>query len=135
VSIVSVIDLPEQRTYARGETIRATLLVRWREQFDEVVMEFHKLHRSFGGRFGNRIELQSRSKKQINEEPSPYIEVDLAGRIPDWVNPGTYVCRHVGCSVPGGGWVILFEDVHQVTLRIRSPVLPPPPAAKKGQSS
>jgi hypothetical protein len=132
VSIVSVIDPPEQRTYVRGETIRATLLVRWREQFDAVVMEFHKLHSPFGGRFGNRIELQSRSMKVINEEPSPYIEVDLEGRIPDWVNPGTYVCRQVRCTVPGGGWVILFEDVHQVTLRIRSPVLPPPPRSKEG---
>jgi hypothetical protein len=38
----------------------------------------------------------------------------------------------VRCSVPGGGWVMLFEDVHQVTLRIRSPVLPPPPRSKEG---
>jgi hypothetical protein len=126
------IDPPEQRTYTRGETIRATLVFRWREQFDAVVMEFHKLHSPFGGTVGNRIELRSRSQKQIDEEPRPYIEVDLEGRIPDWVNPGTYVCRKVRCSVPGGGWVTLFEDFHQVTLRIRSPVLPPPPRGKKG---
>jgi transposase len=30
------------------------------------------------------------------------------------------------------GWVIPFEDLHQVTLRIRSPVLPPPPRSKEG---
>jgi hypothetical protein len=41
----------------------------------------------------------------------------------------------VRCSVPGGGWAILFEDVHQVTLRISRPVLPPPPVVRKGQSS
>jgi hypothetical protein len=67
VAIVSVIYPPEQRTYARGETIRATLLVRWRERFDAVVMEFHKLHSPFGGKLGNRIELRSQSTKQINE--------------------------------------------------------------------
>jgi hypothetical protein len=89
-------------------------------------MEFHKLHSTFGGRFGNRIDLQSRSKKQIDGEPSPYVELDLEGTVPEWVNPGTYVCRHERCSVPGGGWVTLFEDVHQVTLRIRSTVSPPP---------
>jgi hypothetical protein len=127
-----MIDPPEQRTYARGETIHATLRVRWREQFDTIVMEFHKLHSPFGGKFGNRIELHSRHKEQIDEGPSPYIEVDLQGIVPDWANPGTYVCRYVRCSVPGGGWVVLFEDVHQITLRIRSPVLPSPPRSKEG---
>jgi hypothetical protein len=94
-------------------------------------MEFHKLHSTFGGRFGNRIDLQIRIKKQIDGEPSPYVELDLEGTVPEWVNPGTYVCRHERCSVPGGGWVTLFEDVHQVALRIRSTV-PPPPRGKQG---
>ena len=125
-------DPPEQRTYARGDTIRATLVFRWRERFGAVVVEFHKLHSPFGGAVGNRIDLRSRSKKQDNEEPIPYIEVDLEGRIPDWVNSGTYVCKQVRCCVPGGDWVTLFEEVHQVTLHVRSPVLPLPPRGKEG---
>jgi hypothetical protein len=78
---------PEQRTYARGETIHATVFIRWREQFDTILMEFHKLHSPFGGKFGNRIELQSRSTKQYNEEPSPYTKVDFEAGFPDWSNP------------------------------------------------
>jgi hypothetical protein len=126
-----VIDPPEQRTYARGDTIRAILLIRWRDEFDAVVLEFHKLHSPVGGAFGNRIELQSRSLKQIAEEPQPYTEVELKGVIPEWINPGTYVCRYVRCSVPGRGWVTLFEDVHQVTLRVRR-MAPPSPQIKEG---
>lgn len=129
--VVLVIDPPEQRTYARGDTIRATLLIRGRDDFDAVVMEFHKLNSPFGGRFGNRIDLQSRTQRHITEEPKPYIEVDLEGLVPDWVNTGTYVCRYVRCSVPEGGWEILFEDIHQVRLRVRS-TAPPPPRGKEG---
>lgn len=126
-----MIDPPEQRTYARGDTIRATLLIRWRDQFDAVVLEFHKLHSPFSGAFGNRIELQSRAQKRIPEEPQPYTEVELEGVVPEWINLGTYVCRYVRCSVPGRGWVTLFEDVHQVTLRVRR-MAPSPPRGKEG---
>jgi len=129
--IASVIDPPEQRTYARGEPIRASLLVRWSYEFDEAVVEFHKLHSPFGGAFGNRIELRSRNQEQIIEEPRQYIEVELEGVVPDWVMPGTYECKYVRCSVPGRGWVTLFEDVHQVTLRVRR-IAPPPPRGKEG---
>ena len=65
MAIVSVIYPLEQGTYVRGETIRATLLVRWRERSDAVVVEFHKLDSPFGGKPRNRIELRSRSTKQI----------------------------------------------------------------------
>ena len=127
-----VIDPPEQRTYARGDIIRARLLIRWRKDFDALVMEFHKLNNPFSGGFGNRIELESRSQRRNTEESQPYIEIDLEGTVPDWVNPGTYVCRYVRCSVPGGSWVIiLFKDIHQVTLRVRS-TAPPPPKGKEG---
>ncbi len=126
-----MIDPPEQRTYARGDTFHATLLIRWRDEFDAVVLEFHKLYSPFSEAFGNRIELQSRSLKRIAEEPQPYTEVELEGMVPEWINPGTYVCRYVRCSVPGRGWVTLFEDLHQVTLRVRR-MAPPAPQSKEG---
>jgi hypothetical protein len=48
-------DSPEQRTYAPGDKIHAVLSIRWRGEFDSVVVEFHKLYNPFGGAFGNRI--------------------------------------------------------------------------------
>ena len=126
-----MITPPERKTYAPGETIRATLRIRWRGEFDEIVVEFHKLYSLFGGAFGNRIVLQSRSQKRIAEGPQAYTQVELEGIVPDWVNPGVYVCRFVHCSVPQRGWVTLFEDVHQVTLQVRR-TAPPPPRGKEG---
>ncbi len=123
---------PEQRTYAHGQTIRATLLIRWREEFDEAMVEFHKLHSLFGRAFGNLIVLQSQSQERIAEEPQPYTKVELEGVVPDWVGSGTYVCKYVRCFVPGRGWVTLFEDVHQVTLRVKGRIAPPPPQGKEG---
>jgi hypothetical protein len=46
--------------------------------------------------------------------------VDLVGTVPDRVRSGTYACRYVRCHVPGRGWVILFEDVRDVILRVRT---------------
>ena len=48
------------------------------------------------------------------------VSVDLVGTIPGWVRSGTYTCRYVRCHVPGRGWVILFEDVRDVILRVRA---------------
>jgi hypothetical protein len=95
------------------------------------MVEFHKLFSLFGGAFGNRIELRSRSQNRVAEEPHPYTEVELEGVVPYEANPGTYVLAYVRCFVPGRGWVTLFREVPQVTLRVRRAV-PPPPRGKEG---
>ncbi len=50
----------------------------------------------------------------------PSVSVDLVGTVSDWVRSGTCACRYVRCHVPGRGWVILFEDVRGVVLRVRT---------------
>ncbi len=129
---VGLVIVPShQGGYAHGETIRPTLLIRWREEFDAVMVEFRKLYSLFGEAFGNRIELRSRSQKRVAEEPRPYTEVKLEGVVPHETNSGMYVCACVRCFVPGRGWVTLFKEVSQVALRVRR-AAPPSPQGKEG---
>jgi hypothetical protein len=113
-----VIRVSQERTCAPGDEIRATLSFRWPdEHFDAVMVELHRT--TFGGAaFGNCIVLRGRVRDPVLEEPS--VSVDLVGTIPGWVRSGTYTCRYVRCHVPGRGWVILFEDVRDVVLRVRT---------------
>jgi hypothetical protein len=103
---------------APGDELRATLSFRWPgKDFDAVRVAFHRT--TFGGSaFGNCIMLRGRVPEPLLEEP--LVSVDLVGTVPDWVRPGTYVCRYVRCHVPGRGWVILFEDVRDVVLKVRT---------------
>jgi hypothetical protein len=65
-----VIDPPEQRTYACGDTIRATLIIRWRDGFDAVVLEFHKLYSTFRGRSGTGPSFGVEARSGSPENPS-----------------------------------------------------------------
>jgi hypothetical protein len=114
-----VIRVSQERTCARGDEIHATLSFRWPgENVDAVMVELHRT--SFGGTaYGNCIELRGRVQKPTREE-EPLVSVDLVGIVPDSVRSGTYTCRYVRCHVPGRGWVILFEDVRDVVLRVRT---------------
>jgi hypothetical protein len=120
-----VIRVLQENICAPGDEIRATLSFRWpHEHFDAVMVELHRA--SFGGTtFGNCIVLQGRVREPVLERESS-VSLDLVGTVPDFVRSGTYTCRYVRCHVPGRGWVILFEDVRDVVLRVRTkPSLPP----------
>jgi hypothetical protein len=124
-----VIRVSQERTYAPNDEIRATLSFRWQgENVDAVMIELHRT--SFGGAaYGNRIVLRGRTRERALEDQS--ISVDLAGIVPDSVRSGTYTCKYVRCYVPERGWVILFEDVHDVALRVQTGP-PMPPSAREG---
>lgn len=114
-----MISLAQTGQCVRGDTIRATLRFRWQGEFEAVIVELHRT--KFGGAaYGNRIVLRSRDHRCVLDEGEPYTAVELEGVIPDSVRPGTYVCKYVRCFVPGRGWVILFEDVHDVSVVVCS---------------
>jgi hypothetical protein len=108
-----------------GDEVRATLSFRWPdEHFDAVMVELHRT--SLGGpAFGNCIVLRGSVREAVLEVESS-VAVNLVGTVPDRVRSGTYTCRYIRCHVPGRGWVILFENVRDVVLRVRTgPSLPP----------
>jgi hypothetical protein len=120
-----VIRVLQENICAPGDEIRATLSFRWpHEHFDAVMVELHRT--SFGGRaFGNCIVLRGSVREAVLEVESS-VSVNLVGTVPDRVRSGTYICRYIRCHVPGRGWVILFENVRDVVLRVRTgPSLPP----------
>ncbi len=124
-----MIDVAQEETYAIGDKIRAVLRFRWDGEFEVITAEFHRT--TFGGAaYGNRIVLRSRNHQRVLDEGEPYTVVELEGTVPETVRSGTYVCKYVRCLVPKRGWVILFEDVHDATLRVRRG-LPVPPLAKE----
>lgn len=120
-----MIGLAQTGQCAPGDTIRATLRFRWQGEVGAVKVELHRTR--FGGAaYGNRIVLQSRDHRCLVEDGQPYTSVQLEGVVPDSIRPGTYVCKYVRCFVPERGWVILFENVHDVTVRVHSrPLIPP----------
>lgn len=125
-----MIRVSQERTYTPQDEIRAKLSFRWRdEKVGAVMVEFHRTN--FGGAaYGNRIVLRGRAREHILEEGQA-ISVDLVGTVPDSVRSGTYTCQFVRCYVPERGWVILFEDVRDVVLRVQTrPSVPP--AAREG---
>ena len=114
-----MIGLAQTGQCVPGDTIRATLRFRWQGEFEAVNVELHRTE--FGGAaYGNRIVLRSRDHRYVLEDGEPCASVELEGEVPDSVRPGTYVCKYVRCLVPGRGWVILFENVHDVVVRVRS---------------
>ena len=120
-----MIRVLQENTCAPGDEVRATLSFRWPdEHFDAVMVELHRTN--FGGRaFGNCIVLRGRVREPVLEVESS-VSVNLVGTVPDWVRSGTYTCRYIRCHVPGRGWVILFENVRDVVLRVQTgPSLPP----------
>jgi hypothetical protein len=120
-----MIDVTQDETFAPGNTIRAALRFRWDGEFEAITVELHRT--TFGGAaYGNRIVLRSRKQQRVLDEGEPHTLVELEGTVPETVRPGTYVCKYVRCLVPMRGWVILFEDIHDVTLRVRRgpPVTP-----------
>ncbi len=120
-----MIDVAQDETYAPGETIRAVLRFRWDGEFDAVKVELYRT--TFGGAaYGNRIVLRSRNHQHVLDEGEPYTLVELEGTVPETVRSGTYVCKYVRCLVPKRGWVTLFEDVRDATVRVRrGPPVPP----------
>ena len=113
-----MITLAQTGLCAPGDTIRATLRFRWHGECEAVSVELHRT--SFGGAaYGNRILLQGRDCRAVFEDGRACTMVELEGVIPDSIRPGTYTCKYVRCLVPGRGWVILFEDVHDVAVRVR----------------
>ena len=120
-----MIDVAQDKTLASGTTIRAALRFRWDEEFHATMVELHRT--TFGGAaYGNRIVLRGRKQQRVLGEGEPYILVEVEGTVPETVRPGTYVCKYVRCLVPARGWVILFEDIHDVTLEVRrEPYVPP----------
>lgn len=122
-----MIGLAQTGLCAPGDTIRATLRFRWQGEFKAVNVELHRT--KFGGAaYGNRILLQSRDHRSDLEDGDPCTSVELEGTIPDSIRPGTYTCKYVRCFVPGRGWVILFENVHDVAVRVRDEPVPAPSA-------
>ncbi len=120
-----MIRVSQERACVPGDEIRATLCFRWPgEDVDAVMIELHRT--SFGGSaYGNCIVLRGRVQKRTREE-KPFVSVDLVGIVPDSIRSGKYTCRYVRCHVPGRGWVILFQDVRDVVLRVRAgPSVPP----------
>ena len=126
-----MIRVSQDKSCAPGDEIHATLSFRWPEEdFDAVMAELHRT--SFGGSaYGNCIVLRGRVQKPAREE-EPFVSVDLMGVVPESVRSGTYTCRYVRCHVPGRGWVILFEDVRDVVLRVRTGPSVPPATAREG---
>jgi hypothetical protein len=119
-----MIDLTQKGVYAPGDTIRAMLRFRWEGEFEAVTVEFHRT--TFGGAaYGNRIVLRGRKHERVVEDGRSCIVANLEGVVPDSVRPGTYMCKYVRCLVPKRGWVMLFEDASDVSLRVRRG----PPAA------
>ena len=120
-----MIDITQDETYAPGDTIRAVLRFRWEAEFEAVKVELHRAN--FGGAaYGNRIVLQSRNHRHVLDEGEPYTLVELEGTVPETVRAGTYVCKYVRCLVPKRGWITLFEDVRDATVRVRrGPPVPP----------
>ena len=119
-----MIDLPQKGLWTPGDTIRAVLRFRWEGEFEAVKVELHRT--TFGGMaYGNYIVLRSRTYRRVVEQGESYILVNLEGIVPDSVRPGTYECKYVRCFVPKRGWVTLFDDVRDVSLRVRRG----PPAA------
>ena len=120
-----MIDVAQDETYAPGDTIRAALRFRWDGEFEAIMVELHRT--TFGGAaYGNRIVLRSRNHRRVLEEGEAYSLVELEGTVPDTVRSGTYVCKYVRCLIPKRGWVILFEDIRDATVRVRrGPPLPP----------
>jgi hypothetical protein len=124
-----MIDVAQKGTYAPGDTIHAVLRFRWEGEPEAVTVEFHRT--TFGGAaYGNRIVLRSRNHERTVEDGRPCIVANLEGVVPDSIRSGTYVCKYVRCLVPKRGWVILFEDVRDVTLRVRRGP-PNPPLTKE----
>jgi hypothetical protein len=119
-----MIDVTQDETYAPGDTIHAVLRFRWKGEFEAIKVELHRT--TFGGAaYGNRIVLRSRNHQRVLEGGEPYILVELEGTVPETVRSGTYVCKYVLCLVPKRGWVVLFEEVRDVSIRVRRG----PPAA------
>lgn len=120
-----MIDVAQDKTLASGATIRAALRLRWDEEFDETTVELHRT--TFGGAaYGNRIVLRGRKQQRVLGEGEPYTLVEVEGTVPETVRPGAYACKYVRCLIPERGWVVLFEDIHDVTLRVsREPYVPP----------
>jgi hypothetical protein len=120
-----MIEVAQDKTLASGTTIRAALRLRWDAEFDATTVELHRT--IFGGAaYGNRIVLRGRNQQRVLGEGEPYTLVEVEGTVPETVRPGTYVCKYVRCLIPERGWVILFEDIHDVTLRVRrEPYVPP----------
>jgi hypothetical protein len=54
---------------------------------------------------------------------------NLEGVVPDAVRPGANECKYARCLVPSRGWVVRFEDVRDVSLR----VCRGPPASRLGE--
>jgi hypothetical protein len=120
-----MIHVAQEETYATGNTIRAVLRFRWDGEFEAVTVELHRT--TFGGAaYGNRIVLRSRNYQRVLAEGEPYTLVELEGTVPETVRSGTYACKYVRCLVPKRGWVILFEDIQDATVRVRrGPPIPP----------
>lgn len=125
-----MIDLPQKGLWTPGDTIRAVLRFRWESEFDALKVELHRT--TFGGiAYGNYIVLRSRNHQRVVKDRRPCIVANLEGVVPDSVRPGTYECKYVRCFVPKRGWVMLFEDVRDVSLRIhRGP--PAAPLSEEG---
>ena len=88
---------------------------------------------TFGGiAYGNYIVLRSRSHRRVIDQGESYILVNLEGIVPDSVRPGAYECKYVGCFVPKRGWVILFENLRDVSFRVRREDPPAPPPSETG---
>ncbi len=69
--------------------------------------------------YGNRIVLRSQNYERVNEDGQLCIVANPEGVVPDSVRPGKYMCNYVHCLVPMRGWVVLFEDIRDVSLRVR----------------
>jgi hypothetical protein len=107
-------DRVMQMAYLPGERVRAELGFNWEGKLTAVTAHFRRL---VGSRFSARhlepgISLVGKEPRRVDEGEETYISVELEGVIPGSIPPGVYYCRFVHFHIPGGGWILVFENLH-----------------------
>ena len=115
-----------------GERVRVELGFRWDTEPQAVVANFRKF---VGSRFsarnlGKQIALEGWKIRHVTEGDEAYMSVVLEGVIPGIIAPGNYYCKYVHFLVPGGKWVLVFENLE---LAIR--VVDGPPAHREREGA
>jgi hypothetical protein len=66
---------------------------------------------------GEQIALEGRKIRHVIEGEEAYMSVVLEGVIPGSLAPGSYYCTYVHFLVPGGKWVLVFENL-ELAIRV-----------------
>ncbi len=112
--------------------MRVELGFQWDTEPQAVRADFRKF---VGDRFsarnlGKQIALEGRKIRHVAEEDEAYMSVVLEGVIPGSIAPGNYYCKFVHFLVPGGKWILVFEN-----LELAIKVLNGPPAYREREGA